>query len=150
MRFQVPQFIEVEDKLFLNLTIKQFIYVVGGLGMAFAIYTFVTKFLAFILIPIVLALAAALAFFPRERFGKPFVDMLEAAVKYAFNTKLYIWRKVDRKITPTEKTEKSPSSGVFIPRLSDSKLTDLTWSLDINEIMNPGAREMQGNKKSRV
>jgi len=32
MRFEVPQFIEVEDKIFGPFTWKQFIYLMGGEG----------------------------------------------------------------------------------------------------------------------
>ena len=33
MEYQVPQFIEVEDKIFGPFTLKQFIYVAGGVGL---------------------------------------------------------------------------------------------------------------------
>jgi Flp pilus assembly protein TadB len=33
MEYQVPQFIEVEDKIFGPLTLKQFIFVAGGAGL---------------------------------------------------------------------------------------------------------------------
>ena len=46
MRFQVPQFIEVEDKIFGPLTLKQFIYVFGGGGLCFVFYTFLPLILA--------------------------------------------------------------------------------------------------------
>ncbi|TSC61742.1 MAG: SsrA-binding protein, partial [Parcubacteria group bacterium Athens0416_74] len=32
MQFQVPQFIEVEDKIVGPLTFKQFVFIAGGLG----------------------------------------------------------------------------------------------------------------------
>ena len=35
MRFQVPQFIEIESKIFGPLTFKQFIYLAGGGGRNF-------------------------------------------------------------------------------------------------------------------
>ncbi|NCT02072.1 PrgI family protein, partial [Candidatus Parcubacteria bacterium] len=38
MRFEVPQFIEVEDKIFGPLTWRQFLYLSGGLGMAVVIF----------------------------------------------------------------------------------------------------------------
>ena len=37
MQFQVPQFIEIEDKIIGPFTVKQFIYLVGGAGMDFII-----------------------------------------------------------------------------------------------------------------
>ena len=38
MRFQVPQFIEIESKIFGPLTLKQFIYLIGGGGIIFILY----------------------------------------------------------------------------------------------------------------
>ena len=62
MRFQVPQFIEVEDKIFGPLTIKQFIYLLGGAGLSFIIYSFIGNLYisAVFIIPVV---AFALAYY---------------------------------------------------------------------------------------
>jgi len=38
MQFQVPQFIEVEDKIIGPLTFKQFVFVGGGFGMAYVLW----------------------------------------------------------------------------------------------------------------
>jgi len=154
MRFQVPQFIEIEDKIFGPLTLKQFIYLAGGAGLSYVLYVVLPLFIAVIPIALVVALALALSFYKVN--NKPFIWVLEAAARYAVSNKLYIWRKENRKITPTvQKKDQgdlaNQPGGVFIPRLSDSKLKDLTWSLDINETTTPGAQEMyKNNQKSRL
>src|SRR3954468_7224123 len=95
MRFQVPQFIEVEDKIIGPFTLKQFIFMAGGAGLSFLIYTTLPVYLSFPLIFIILAFSAALAFYKiNKRF--PFIYMVEAATKYFFGSKLYIWRKQDQ------------------------------------------------------
>ncbi|MFM2424198.1 MAG: hypothetical protein RLZZ70_589, partial [Candidatus Parcubacteria bacterium] len=38
MQFEVPQFIEIEDKIFGPLTWKQFLYVGGGLSMTAVLF----------------------------------------------------------------------------------------------------------------
>ena len=38
MRFEVPQFIEIEDKIFGPFTWKQFVYLAGGVGLAAVIF----------------------------------------------------------------------------------------------------------------
>jgi len=136
MRFQVPQFIEVEDKLFGPLTFKQFIYVAGGAGLSVIIFLFLPTFLAIIMaLPIVL-FAAALAFYKVN--GKPFVNVVEAFVKYTLTNKLYIWKKTDNpRPTTDNKMEAKPIQQVYVPKLSSSKLKELTWSLDIEENQNP-------------
>ena len=60
-------------------------------------------------------------------------------LKYFFGSKLYIWKKEER--VPVAKA-KAPTpnddlSGLYIPKLSDSKLKELTWSLDIKQAENP-------------
>ncbi|MCK4918423.1 MAG: PrgI family protein [Candidatus Pacebacteria bacterium] len=129
MRFQVPQFIEVEDKIFGPLTFKQFIYLAGGAGISFTLYTLLPKFIAFILIILVLGFSAALAFYTKN--NKPFIYVLESAFKYWTSSKLYIWKKETKKIK--EKEEVNIVSQLNIPRLSDSKLKELSWELDIQD-----------------
>ncbi len=129
MQFQVPQFIEVEDKIFGPLTFKQFIYLVGGGGISFVIYSVLPFFLAILLIVPVAALSLALAFYKIN--NKPFIGVLEAAFKYAFGNKLYIWKKSERQAVHKEESAVSPN--VYVPKISDSKLKDLSWSLDVHQ-----------------
>jgi len=143
MRFQVPQFIEVEDKILGPLTIKQFIYLLGGAGLSFIIYTFVKIFiLAVLLIIPVIAFTVALAFYKVN--NKPFINVVEAAFNYFVGNKLYIWKKVDRqveakKVANPAGTDINPD--FYVPKLSDSKLKDLTWSLDIKQSQNPAQNQ---------
>jgi hypothetical protein len=137
MRFQVPQFIEVEDKPFGNiLTLKQFIYLLGGAGAAFIIYHFVGSFFlaAIISLPIV-GFALALAFVKIN--NKPLINTVEAAFNYYLGSKLYIWKKVEKPIKAREIEEAKAATDFYVPKLSDSKLKDLTWSLDIKQSQNP-------------
>lgn len=136
MRFQVPQFIEVEDKIFGPLTLKQFIYLAGGAGLSFVIYLLLGNILfASIPIIIVLGMSAALAFFKVN--SKPLINVVEAAFKYWFGSRLYIWKKEEKPAsekTPADIVQEAKSyAGVTVPKISDSKLKDLTWSLDIKE-----------------
>ncbi len=137
MRFQVPQFIEVEDKIFGPLTFKQFAYIIGGAGLCFVIYHFVGNLIISIILMLPVAiLAGMLAFFKYN--GKPFVSVVESAFKYFFGSKLYIWKKVERAPVAKKQVEKTDKQqDFFVPKLSDSKLKDLTWSLDIKQAENP-------------
>jgi hypothetical protein len=137
MKFQVPQFVEVEDKIFWHLTLKQFIYVAGGAGMCVLIYVTVPyKFLAILLAMPIAAFALALAFYTYN--NRPFIVVVEAASKYLFNSRLYIWRKVEPTFDPKKLAEQVETPGsAFVPKLSDSKLKELTWSLDTKESVNP-------------
>lgn len=131
MRFQVPQFINIEDKIIGPLTVKQFVYLVGGAGMIYIVYTYLPFYLAFFFILPVAALVLSLAFFKPN--GKPFVFMLQAAIRYAISSRLYLWRRAERRVTPKEAVKELTSTGSAVPALSESKLKDLTWALDINQ-----------------
>lgn len=134
MKYQVPQFIEIEDKIIGPFTIKQFVYLAGGLFMSFIVYRYVPLIVAIIPIAIIVGLSLALAFYKVN--NKPFIDFLEAAFMYYTKDNLYIWKKEEKKIVKQE--EKAPEAKqVFVPRLSESKLKELSWSLDINENLNP-------------
>jgi hypothetical protein len=68
--------------------------------------------------------------------NKPFIDFLESAFTFYTKNNLYIWKKEERKIIPKKAEEMAPPQ-VYVPKLSDSKLKELSWSLDINENLNP-------------
>jgi hypothetical protein len=150
MRFQVPQFIEIEDKIFGPLTFKQFIYLAGGVGLCVMAFIFLPNFIAFIIAVPIAMFAMGLAFYQMN--GKPFIEVVEAFLRYYLGSKLYIWKKS----TPEPKAAAEPSTEkkidqVFVPKLSDSKLKELTWSLDIQENQNPvtpNAEEPQINQQS--
>src|ERR1700722_5100980 len=141
MQFQVPQFIEVEDKIFGPLTFKQFIYILGGLGAAYIAYRLLPLFIAG---PVILAVgggAASLAFL--EYNGRPFIISVENAFYFVIHPKLYLWNNERRAKKPVQQKEEDlkNSSDVYIPKLSQSKLHELSWSLDINERVAAGINE---------
>ena len=133
MNFQVPQFIDVEDKIFGPLTFKQFAYVVGGAGTCFVVFAYVrhlSTVLALILILPIAGFFLALAF--QKINGQPMISVLEAAVKYFTSHKLYLWKREPAKAqTPINITK--TASPENLPKLSQSKLKDLSWSLDIDK-----------------
>ncbi len=137
MQFQVPQFIDVEDKIFGPLTLKQFIYLAGGAGASAALWVYLpSKILSILLILPIAGFSLALAFYRMN--NKPFIDVVEAAFYYLVGGKLYIWKKVEKK-PETKLTDQvgQMKSMLAVPKISESKLKDLTWSLDIKENMNP-------------
>ncbi len=91
MRFEVPQFIEIEDKIVGPLTWRQFIYLAGGAGLLIILY-FTVPFILFVLFGLPLgALSGFLAF--HRINNRPFSAFLEAFVGYTTKKKLYLWRK---------------------------------------------------------
>lgn len=133
MRFQVPQFIEVEDRIFGPLTITQFIYLAGGGGFLLAMWLLLPLWAAIIVGGPVAGVGAALAFFKVN--DRPLISVLEHAFEYYMRDKLYIWDKKQR--TPQEVAKQALATGEdvaqFVPDATGSKIKDLAWSLDIKE-----------------
>jgi len=132
MRFQIPQFIDVEDKIFGPFTLKQFIYMAGGASAAVVCVIFFGIFLGLLTALPIVVLAAALAFYRVN--NRPFVYILESAFRYFTKDKLYIWHK---KEVDEESAQSSAASGKYsslvVPNLSNSKLKDLNWELDVKK-----------------
>lgn len=134
MNFQVPQFIEVEDKIFGPLSFKQFLYIAGGAGLGYIAYTFtsIPFFIRVLPIALFVGLGFALAFYKVN--DRPLINTLEAGLKYLTRGRLYLWRKTPNK-TIGPATGQNQKSGIAtnLPKISESKLKDLSWSLDVNE-----------------
>jgi hypothetical protein len=132
MRYQVPQFIEFDSKVIGPLTLKQFIYILGGVGGTYIIYKIFGIFPGIILMLILWALSGSLAFVRIN--NKSFVDVLAAGFSYVTKSKLYIWKKVGKEATVQQEVENIDIDKSFLsPSLSQSKLKDLAWSLDVNK-----------------
>ncbi len=94
MRFEVPQFIEVEDKIVGPLTWRQFIYLAGGVGILIIFYvTFPFFLFAMFGLPLG-ALAGFLAF--HRVNNRPFSIFLESFVSYMRKGKLYLWQREEQ------------------------------------------------------
>jgi|SRR3989344_1588235 len=134
MQFQVPQFIDIEDKIFGPLTAKQFFYILGGGAFIFLMYVFLQLWLVILLGLPVAAFSAALAFLKIN--GQPFIKTVGNALSFASSSRLYLWkRSPPASSKPGFEAEKKP--GFFpaggAPKLTKSKLQDLAWSLDIQQ-----------------
>jgi hypothetical protein len=131
MEYQVPQFIEVEDKIFGPFTLKQFIYIAGGIGLS-AILVFTLPLMLGIILAIpVLAFALALAFYKIN--NKPFVEIIEAGFNYYIGKRLYIWRKEKDALPEATKVVPEAQAPHEKLGLSQTKLQELAWSLDVRD-----------------
>jgi len=132
MRFEVPQFIEIEDKIFGPFTLKQFIYLAGTAGIGFLFYATLPLFLAILLIAPIGVFGAALAFYKHN--NRPFILLVESWFNYTLKGKLYIWKKREKTVEQeVDEVTQITQSPMYVPKLSDSKLKDLSWSLDVEE-----------------
>ncbi len=130
MQYQVPQFIEIEDKIFGPLTFKQFLYVGGGAAIGFMMWMMLPKIFAIIFGAPIVGFFMAAAFYKVN--GRPFLLFVEGYIRYALSAKLYIWKRTEKKIEK-EKEEDNIPNQVALPKLSQSKLREISWGLDVKD-----------------
>lgn len=132
MEYQVPQFIEVEDKIVGPLTLKQFIYVAGAGGLCVIFFVYLPTIIAFLLSAPIVGFAVALAFYKVN--GKPFIEILEAGFSYYTGDKLFLWKRGDPKAAAPAVTPSAPPLAERgAARLTRGKLSELAWSLDVKQ-----------------
>ena len=132
-QYQVPQFITVEDKVIGPFSIKQFLYLAGGGAIIFFSRTLFTGYFFYFIVILVGSLAASLAFLKINEQSFPF--FLKNAISYALHPRVYIWKKSAPQ-TPASSAKEAAEPEVLvksIPKLSQSKLSDLAWSLNLKE-----------------
>ena len=131
MQFKVPQFIDIEDKLFGPFTFSQFAYLAGGGGLIFILYKVLPLWISIFLILPVAGLTFLLVFYKIN--NKPFIYYLQAGISYFISDKLYIWKQRLAKPADKEKEEVSTPLVSIVPMTTENKLKDLSWSLDVQE-----------------
>lgn len=148
MEYQVPQFIEVEDKIVGSLTLKQFIYIAGASGACVVFFVYLPTLLAFFLAIPVVALAVALSFYKVN--GKSFIEMLEAGFNYYTGAKLFLWKHQEHKPGIAEAQAAAAAAAATAqattvskpqhttPKLTRDRLSELAWSLDIRNTKSAG------------
>ncbi|MCA9367446.1 PrgI family protein [Candidatus Kaiserbacteria bacterium] len=140
MRFEVPQFIEIEDKIFGPLTWRQFLYLGGGLGMAIVMFlTF--PFILFVVFGLPLAvLAGALAFYPIN--NRPFSYFLEAIFTYLTKQRVFFWRQKSTVVykAKRDRTDTSPVLAAPNPRTNKPQaqnISSLARKLELQALQKP-------------
>ena len=106
MNYSVPQFIDVEDKIFGPFTFRQFAYLVGGGGICYLLLKLLPTIVAIIPVILVGGLAASLAFIKMN--GKPLINVMDSGFNYMIKRKLYLWKKDE-----TQKIKKQEEVEVF-------------------------------------
>jgi len=133
-QYQVPQFIEAEDRIIGPLTLKQFLYLAFA-GAFLFVFWFLFAFYIWIIIALpIAALAATFAFLKIN--DRPFVYFFLAFMKYFTRPKLYIFSGATEKVKPETAVPSEPSS---VPQsgasageknITPSKLKELAIKLD--------------------
>ncbi len=100
--------------------------------MCLIFFTLLPLYLTVVLSIPVMAVGAGLAFYKVN--DRPLIVVVEHASAYFFGTKLYLWkpRRAEPAVGGPTKASAQPAPEI-VPKLTESKLRDLAWSLNIKE-----------------
>ena len=132
-QYQVPQFIDIEDRIIGPLTLKQFIYLAFAAAILF-VFWFIFKFYIWIIVALPIT-TAALAFAFLKINDRPFVYFFLAAITYFIKPRLYIFGSApaaQSKVVlekPSESSSAPQSEAMENKKITRSKLKDLALSL---------------------
>jgi hypothetical protein len=139
MKFRVPQFIDIEDKIIGPFTLKQFGYIVGAGGISFIIWTFVPHIIAVFLIIPTAGLFLALAFVKYN--NRSFGEFLESAFVYYTGAKVYTWKQPTPEVATNEanidKIVSDTTKQMIISKTDRDRIHDLSLGLDVLDHSRP-------------
>lgn len=132
MHYQVPQYLNIEDKIVGPLTLKQLIYLIIGGGIIFLLFNML-KFPAFIMIAVPIAIFTFLIAFYKVGNQKFSLFMI-SFLGFISKPNIYTWKK-----RPPKKPEEEP-----IPKIikkakpikkapTKSGLDELQWEIEIKK-----------------
>ena len=128
--FQVPQYIDTEDKIVGPLTLRQFLYLAVAFLISFSFFYILQIWLWLIITVFLGAFVAALAFV--KVGGKSFAGVVVSAFKFYWSPRMFFWRheipaplKISDKISsikiPSLGKLKSKKEKIVIPQLEIKK-----------------------------
>ncbi|MBM3256885.1 MAG: PrgI family protein [Candidatus Liptonbacteria bacterium] len=126
MQFQVPQFIETEDKIVGPLSLKQFIYIGITGGISLILYLLVELWLWLLVSLPLVAIGIALAFV--KIGGRSLPTVARAAFFYFWKPQTYVWQPQDKKTAPAPVLEPtSPTSNASLEEVLSGLALRKTW-----------------------
>jgi len=111
MQFQIPQFIETEDRIVGPLTLKQFLALAIPAGLSFLMFLFLKAWLWFVLSAPLIGIGVALAFLKIN--GQQFTKVVANAFSFYFDPQAYVWQPKNPTLPKNETTLKQAGAGGF-------------------------------------
>lgn len=127
--YNVPQFIDVEDKIVGPLTWKQLAWTASGVGMLVLLWNFVPPPIFYFPAFPIAAIFLAFAFYKPQ--GLTLASFIFYGIMYAFRPKQALWERPLFQSLPTRpKLNEESVKPITDKRLSPDTLRDLAGSLD--------------------
>ncbi len=125
MQFQVPQFIETEDKIVGPLTLTQFLYIAAGGGLCFILFFFLQTPIWLFFVLLIMPASVSLAFVKIN--GQSLPTVLLAAFGYYWKPRFYVWQREEAAL-PTMKIPEIPTEGGGARSLLDNLVNQMKTS----------------------
>ncbi|MCX6761679.1 MAG: PrgI family protein [Candidatus Moranbacteria bacterium] len=134
MIFNVPQFIDIEDKLVGPLTAKQLGWLALGAVVLLILYGLLDKS-AFLLSAIIVAtISGAFAFY--KPYNQPLIKFITSSILFVTRPKMYIWRRVPEKIQKASAKKDTDTKKTTRKTFDAQKIADISQLLDMRNNQN--------------
>ena len=125
MQFQIPQFIETEDKIVGPLSLRQFLYLIAGGGVSFVAYFLLPVWLWLIITVLAVGAGAALAFIKIN--GRPLLRLAASAARFYWHPQKYLWHPEDPGLPKTETSLRSLGLGLSLENFISGWALKRAW-----------------------
>ncbi len=129
MRYQVPRFIEMEDKIIGPFTLRQFLYLISVPAVCYILHFFVRLPYVILVGIIFFPIAVLLAFFKIN--GRSFVYAVGGFLRFVRRPQIYVWRRIP--VVSTQEAKKDAAENknqVHIPKKGVDDFKKLAEILD--------------------
>jgi hypothetical protein len=144
MQFQVPQFIDIEDKVIGPFTIRQFLYLAGAGVIIFILYKVLSVTITVILAIPIIVIAAALGFYKPN--NQPLMVLIKSFLGFLRKPDFYVWKKTlskdnqpkleeDIQLIKKEpiKTKIKPEARLDSARQAKENLQEIGWKVEVEK-----------------
>jgi len=128
MLFNIPQFIDKEDKIVGPLTARQLGWLIGGAVVIFVFWTFLVKPVFIVVAVIVGGITGALAFYQPN--GQPLISFLLSSFSFLSSPKMYVWKRVQEKEIERKMTTATVAMNIPKKAVSSERIEELSKILD--------------------
>ena len=156
MQFQVPQFIETEDKIVGPMTLKQFLYIGATAGIGFLLFFAVELWLWFLITAILVSIGVALAFVKVN--GRSFLGVVTSALRFYWRPQTFVWKPKPTSSKDYDRPKKEGGvvrkeartrSGFSLESLAEGMALKKTWQKLQTAKDEPEAEGEKKTKKAR-
>jgi len=128
MLFNVPQFIDIEDKIVGPLTAKQLGWLAAG-GVLLLVFWNYLDNQAFIIAAIIIGIIfGALAFY--RPYNQPLIKFIGSSIVFVIRPKVYLWKRFQEKITKEKKLEQPTERKISKKVFDQEKIMEISNIVD--------------------